>query len=267
MKTLILSLQSISFAIVTLLASCRSVGALTGNEFASPQAKLEWVARPELDQPKSDSPTVFVRPFKDAVGAGLDLTPQIRQAVEAAGYKITDSRDADYQLVATLRHFDKAKSFDGGEGAMHAVETVAPLVGAAAGAYAGSDQGSAGMVAGGILGGVSGSLASAAMENLSKVYEWDLILDLELSERIDGGFTEERSHTEAAGSGSNVTVGTESGGRTTSDERKASITKEQSHLRNTFRLVGVAYQMTMTREEALNELLPRLPQSISSSLP
>ncbi len=248
--------------------ACRTVGGITGNEYAKPQAAIEWVARPELDQPRSDRPTVWIRPFKDAVGAGLDLTNEIVRGVASAGYEVVDTRDADYQLVATLRHFDKAKTFDGGESAMQAVAKAAPLAGAVGGAVVGGERGGmTGVVVGGIVGASVGTLAGSAMENFSKVYEWDLILDLELSERIEGGFTESRGREEAAASGSNVARGTESGSRTTQDERSASIEREQTHWRNTFRLVAVTYQMRMTREESLAALLPRIPSSVASVLP
>ncbi|NOT30023.1 MAG: hypothetical protein HOP15_06190 [Planctomycetes bacterium] len=267
MKLTSQALVSFSAAFAAGLLGCRATAGLVGNEYADPQAKMEWIARPELDLPRSDHPTVFIRPFKDAVGAGLDLTDQIRQAVVGAGYEISDSRDADFQLVATLRHFDKAKSFDGGESAMKAVQAVAPIVGTIGGAYAGSGAGTVGIIGGAVAGGIMGSVASAAMENFSKVYEWDLILDIELNERVEGGFIETRSRDESATSGSNAVHGGESGGRTTNDHRQAEITKEQSHLRNTFRLVACAYQMRMTREEALSSLLPRLPNSVSSVMP
>jgi hypothetical protein len=258
---------SVAAVLVPAMLGCRSAAGLVGNEYAEPQAKLEWIARPELDLPHSDRPSVFLRPFKDAVGAGLDLTAEIRQAVIAAGYEISESHDADYQLVATLRHFDKAESFDGGESAMRVVQAVAPIAGTIGGAYAGSEAGTAGMIGGAVAGGILGTAAGAAMENFSKVYEWDLILDIELNERVEGGFTESRSRQESTTSGTDTAHGTESGTRTTSDRREAAISKEQSHLRNTFRMVGCAYQMTMTREEALAELLPRLPGSISSVMP
>lgn len=267
MQAPIAPLTALALSLACALPACRATGKMLGNEYAEPQAALKWIARPELDQPSSDQPTVFIRPFKDAVGSGLDLTQQVKQAVEAAGYTPTSSRSADYQLVATLRHFDKAKTFDGGEGAMKTVQNLAPLVGAGLGVYAGSEAGAGGMIAGGILGGAAGVMGSAAMENFSKVHEWDLILDIELGERIAGGFEQKRTRSDAADSASGPQAGSEQGSRKTEDRREAEITQTKEYLSSTFRLVAVAYQMTMEREEALAVLLPRLPSAIQSVLP
>lgn len=255
-------------ALITVLPACRATGKMLGNEHAEPQAKLEWIARPSLDLPTSDHPTVYLHPFKDAVGADLDLTDALRSGVESAGYTLTSSRsEADYQMVVTLRHFEKAKVFDGGEGAMRTVEGVAPIAGVVGGAYAGSKYGTGGMIAGGILGGAVGLGAGIAARNFSQVNEWDLILDVELNERVEGGFTESRTRDEDTESASTTQRGSEAGSRRTADRREAHVTKEKLHLANTFRLCAIAYQMKMSREEALAVLLPRLPKAIQSVLP
>jgi hypothetical protein len=245
---------------------CRSIQTVTGNQYANPQVELEWIARPEMDIPEADEPTVYFRSFKDAVGSGLDLTPQIREAITSSGYKLTKSKKADYQLVATLRHFAKADTFDGGASATKAVARAAPLAGAAAGVYAGRDS-TGGAIAGGVGGGIAGALIGAAIENRSQVYEYDMILDIELHEKVAGGFVEQRKRKEGVDSGSHVGRRTESGARETSDTRSGGFEKEQSHFRNTFRLVAVAYQTQMTEQEALDIILPKLPGSIGSVLP
>ena len=255
------------------LVGCRSVGQFTGNEYAKPQSKLEWVVMPDLAPPSSENVSVWLR-YKDASGTGLDLRAQVEQAVQSQGYKLIDSpSDADYQLVATLRHFDKAARFDGGEGAMNTVESAAPIAGTVAGAVVGYQlaESGTGAVAGGIVGGASGLLASAAMDNASKVSEWDLVLDLQVNERIEGGFTEQvegASKAEASTQGAVRGGGRmEAGGNSSSQSRSAELERERTHFSNTGRLVAVAYQMTMSREEALQELLPRLPSAVASALP
>jgi hypothetical protein len=94
-----------------------------------------------------------------------------------------------------------------------------------------------------------------------------MILDIELHEKVAGGFVETRKRKEGASSGSDVRKGAESGGRDTSDSRTGGFEKEQSHFRNTFRLVAMAYQTQMTEQEALDIILPKLPGSIGSVLP
>ncbi len=257
----------VAIALIPFCNGCRTMQGITGNQYAKPQVELKWIARPEMDMPESDAPTVYFRHFKDAVGSGLDLTPQIRQAIISNGYKFTNSKEkADYQLVATLRYFGKADTFDGGASAMQSVAKIAPLAGAAAGVYAGRKS-TTGIIVGGTGGAIAGTLIGAAIENRSQVYEWDMVLDIELYEKVAGGFIEKRGREEGTKSGSNVFKGTESGGRNTSDTRTGSFKKTQSHFRNTFRLVAVAYQTQMTKQEALDMILPKLPGSIGSVLP
>lgn len=267
MKTLTFLFGALSLC-ATLAPGCRAVGGVVGNEYADPQSKLVWIARPEMDVPSADEPTVYLR-YKDAVSSGLDLQPQVRQAIQDAGYVLTKSKDADYQFVVTVRHFDKAKSFDGGDGAMRVVEAAAPIAGAVAG-YALSGDSAGSKVAGTVGGGIIGFAAGSAMRNFSKVYEWDLILDLEVFENV-GEYEETRKRDSGSDSASRagVAVGaiSETGSRTESQTRSAEITKTRSHLNNTFRLVAVAYQMRMSRDEALDVLLPRLPSAVSSVLP
>jgi len=254
-------------------SSCRAMGSVMGNEYAEPQSRVQWVTLPELDPPTVANPTVWLR-YKDASGSGLDLLQEVRQAVTAQGYEIVPvATDADYQLVATLQHFDKAGRFDGGESAMRKVAELAPLAGAVAGGYAGAEAtgSGTGVVVGGIVGGVGGAMASSAYDNFTKVAEWDLILDLQVYEKVEGGFTETVAGTstaEASATGG-VRGGSRQmgGGNTSSVEREAAIERERSHFRNTGRLVAVAYQMTMSREEALAELMPRLPGAVASAMP
>ena len=40
------------------LVACRATAGLVGNEYANPQSKLEWIAKPEVDLPSSAHPTV-----------------------------------------------------------------------------------------------------------------------------------------------------------------------------------------------------------------
>ena len=253
-------------ALTWLWSGCRSIQSVTGNQYADPQVELKWIARPEMDMPEADEPTVYFRSFKDAVGSGLDLTPQIKEAITSNGYKLTRSKNADYLLVATLRHFAKSDTFDGGASAIKTVSKLAPLAGAAAGVYAGRHS-TGKAIAGGVGGGLAGALIGATIENRSQVYEWDMILDIELHEKVEGGFVETRRRQEGASSKADVRKGTESGGRDTSDSRTGGFEKEQSHFRNTFRLVAMAYQTQMTEQEALDIILPKLPGSVGSVLP
>lgn len=249
--------------------SCRGLGNLTGNEFAKPQSKMDWILRPDLDPPTSASPTVWLR-FKNASSTDLDLQPQLREAVQQQGYAlVANAAEADYQLVATLQHFDKAASFDGGESAIQTVGKLAPIAGLAGGVLAGDTAGE--KVGFGILGGVAGSIGSAMIENFSKVAEWDLVIDFQVNERIEGGFREETSSksTAQASTEGGVRAGrrVETGGNDSRQERKSDVTREKTHLRNQGRLVAVAYQMTMSRDEALAEMLPKLPRVVAAALP
>ena len=261
MAKIIMLIVCVSFA----GTACRSFQGLTGNQHAKPQVKFKWISRPAVDMAESETPTIYLRKFKDAVGADLDLTPQIKQAIKANGYRLTRNRkSADFHLIATLRHFDKANTFDGGSSAMKKVANAAPIAGAIMGYSSGDSCRSRAL--NGILGGTGGAFFGAMIDNYSQVNEWDMILDIELLEKVSP-FIERRKGRSNNNSSSINRRDSERGSRGTSDERSSEYEKRKNHYRNTFRLVAVAYQTQMTRDEALGNLLPRLPGSIGSVLP
>jgi Enterobacterial TraT complement resistance protein len=251
------------------LAGCRATGDMLGDERAQPQSSFQWVVQPDVRMPEPTA-KFYVR-YIDGAGSGIDLTDVIRGAVTARGYALTNSpKEADYQFIATLRHFDKAREFRGANQlGVDSLLIVGPLTGAAIG-YSIGDSAEERIVGVGVGLGV-GAVAEAAARNFSKVNEWDLVLDLEIGEKIDGGFTERNKARNASESTASTAIGVNAtgygGSNASSNEQTADFERAATHLRNKSRLLVAAYQMTMTREEARAEIMRRLPEVMRAAVP
>lgn len=271
-KSGIRSLATGAIAVALLLGGmtgCRTTGQMVGDEHAEPQSSFQWVTRPDVRMPEPTA-KFFVR-YIDGVGSGIDLLQHIRDAVVQRGYALTNSpSEADYQFIATLRHFDKAREFRGpGQLGYDSLVLLGPLTGGAIG-YAIGDSTDERIV-GTAVGISAGVLAETAFRNFSKVNEWDLVIDIELGERIEGGFTEHNQSENANASAATTAIGANStaytGSNTSSNQKSAAFDRRATHLRNQSRLLVAAYQMTMSREEARAEIMRRLPEAIRSAIP
>lgn len=75
----------------------------------------------------------------------------------------------------------------------------------------------------------------------------------------EGGFVQERELTD--------TDHADGVGRVIEVRKTSPVITEEEFVGHMFRLTAIAYQMTMSREEAVAKLLPRLPSAIGSVLP
>ena len=142
-----------------------------------------------LDPVTPDERTVYVDVRNTSDQPALDVAPQVRQAVEARGYKVVDDpKAARFVLQANVLQAGRASetaaesAYNSGFGGT--------LLGGAAGGAAGYGLGKAGLGVNDAIGTVVGALAGAAISSVADAYVQDvtytLVTDIQVSERVPG---------------------------------------------------------------------------------
>lgn len=135
-----------------------------------------------LDPVSNAQKTVFVS-VKNTSDEELNITPQLKMALNTQGYKLVNNPGSAYYLVqANIRKVGKM-SFSASESALGGGYGSA-LAGAVVGAAAGSlIDSSTSMVAGGITGGVIGFATDSLVKNVS----YTMITDVRIGARVGKG--------------------------------------------------------------------------------
>jgi predicted lipid-binding transport protein (Tim44 family) len=204
-----------------------------------------------LDPVTPDERTVYVDVRNTSDQPALDVAPQVRQAVEARGYKVVDDpKAARFVLQANVLQAGRASetaaesAYSSGFGGT--------LLGGAAGGAAGYGLGKAGLGVNDAIGTVVGALAGAAISSVADAYVQDvtytLVTDIQVSERVPGTVI---SQSEQA----NLKQGT-SGTVTQS----SSDTTDARRYRT--RIVSTANQANLDWPQAEPELVAGLTRSI-----
>ncbi len=259
-------MRTLLMLLALIVAAPTLVGCKATAESARDNTQLStMLPATRIDPPRPGQNSIWVE-WQDQTGQGIDLYPDVVQAVEAMGYRaVNDFEAADYALWATLRIFDRVdSSFD---------ERIAGLGGIAGGIAAGTAIGQAtGSWGYGTAGGVAaGGLAAAGIAALTRQNEWAMVVDVQLGRRVEGGVETGQTASRDADAVANTGMGTgmsrESGRSVDGQTRTQAFTETRTRFELEQRIMARTSGTRMDRSVAQDAMLPRLRQALSSQLP
>ncbi len=210
-----------------------------------------------------DKMVVYVR-VRDSAGSGLDISRDVRMALEDLGYRITRNiDDAQYILSIDIRYYGENANNDGGRATL-----TAGVGGAIVGGVVGHQSGRAGE--GAAIGGLATGLLFNTLANRNKVREFDVVVDTRVGERIKGGVQTTRRSSDQSSvrhSGSTNRGGMDSGSASGGTEETQTAYIEEDFLYSQNRLVAHVSKLNLQPEEAAPVLQKRLIRALSNILP
>ena len=224
------------------------------------------IAGIRVDPPAAGHNTVYVE-FQDQTGQGGDFEDtvyhEIVNGVSSRGYvAVKDHSKADYVMWATVRIFTEA----GTEAGDKALAGLGAIAGGAAGAgvvMAAGGRGAAPI--GGAVGGAG--LAFAAITVLNKKNAYQMVIDLQLAKKVEGGVQTEHGNGSQSGlQQGTVTVG-EAGGSSQQQSSSQHFTENKVHFEMEQRILAIADGTRLTMDTARAALIPKLISGLKSSLP
>ena len=240
----ILSRILLIIASVSLLNGCSAIDKSIKHGTLDVQTRMSETVF--LDPVADDKKTVILQIRNTSDKKDLEILSEIKIAIEDKGYKIvTDPNKAHYMIQANILQVGKSikedpfSSLSSGFGGA--------LAGGAMGALI-SNNDSMGMGIGALAGGLIGTVADAAVQ----VVNYQMITDLQISEKADSATVTESSNAQLR-QGS-------SGNKSSSWSEKSKWKKYQT------RIISVAKKTNLKFELALPELKRGLIQSISGLL-
>ena len=239
----ILSKVSLTIASILLLNGCSAIDKSIKHGTLDVQTKMSETVF--LDPVADNKRTVVLQIRNTSDKKDLDIVSEIKTAIEDKGYKtVTDPNKANFMIQANILQVGKStqedpfSSLTSGYGGALAGGTVGSLV---SNDYAGAGIGT-------LAGGLIGTVADAAVQ----VVNYQMITDLQISEKADGDVVTESSNAQ-------LKQGT-SGSKSSSWSQKTKWKKYQT------RIISVAKKTNLKFEVALPELKRGLVQSISGLL-
>ena len=239
----ILSKVSLTIASILLLNGCSAIDKSIKHGTLDVQTKMSETVF--LDPVADNKRTVVLQIRNTSDKKDLDIISEIKTAIEDKGYKtVTDPNKANFMIQANILQVGKStqedpfSSLTSGYGGALAGGTVGSLV---SNDYAGAGIGA-------LAGGLIGTVADAAVQ----VVNYQMITDLQISEKADGDVVTESSNAQ-------LKQGT-SGSKSSSWSQKTKWKKYQT------RIISVAKKTNLKFEVALPELKRGLVQSISGLL-
>lgn len=228
---------------VSLLNGCSAIDKSIKHGTLEVQTKMSDTVF--LDPVDEDRRTVVLQIRNTSDQKDLDILPDIKVAVEAKGYRVvSDPQKAHFMIQANIlqvgksTHEDPFSSLSSGYGGV--------LAGGTAGALISSNY--TGMGVGALAGGLIGTVSDAAVQ----VVSYQMITDLQISEKADSAIVTESSNAQLK-QGS-------SGNKSSSWSEQSKWKKYQT------RIISVAKKTNLKFEVALPKLRCGLVQSISGLL-
>jgi hypothetical protein len=209
-----------------------------------------------LDPVPPDARTVYIEVKNTSDKPDFDISPQIRDAVAARGYRIvSDPRAANFVLQANVLQAGRSSetaaevAYDSGFGSS--------IFGGAAGGAAGYGLGKAGIGVNDTVGAIAGALIGAGLSGAADALVQDttytIVTDLQISERAAPGAVVSQSEQANIAQGSSGTV-TQSSSSTTDWKRHHT------------RIVSTAEKVNLEWLEAAPDLVAGMTRSIAGVL-
>ncbi len=258
-------------AALTGIAGCRSAGDLLGFEEAKGVSNTVWnTPLEDVDPPKEGRNSIYVQ-YRDMSGNSIELRDQIREHIRSRGYTLSKDPDtADYRLTATLRFFGRNPQNDGGRSQAMALGAI---VGGASGvaAYEVAESVNASPIQRVGVGAGTGVVTGIAAANYSTSREWDMIIDVVIAQRVEGGvqttISTDKRNSLSTGAGMSTGGGQTSGAQQDSTRRGQDMVQNKTHLLFPGRLTAWSTRWTMERDEAQQELVPRITSALCNAVP
>lgn len=224
------------------------------------QGNVRWV-NPQPKVEYNDDATVFLR-IRNSSGTDFpvnDMIHKVRESLTNAGYQLTKKRnDAHFSLMLNIRAFGEnaaTKSISAGEAA---------LAGAAIGDVLFNDDT-------GILATSAASAITASLFNRNKMIRVELVTDMVLGERIEGGVnTKRQSRTDDSSSSktNRYATGSSNYGRSSGSSYSSQrVDTREDFLNHQNRLIAHAEKMQLSSEEAFKFLIDKMSIAIGGVLP
>ncbi|MBI5135740.1 MAG: hypothetical protein HZA24_00225 [Nitrospirae bacterium] len=210
-----------------------------------------------------DKMKVYVR-VRDSSGSDLDISREVRMALEDQGYTLTRNLDdAQYVLSADIRYYGENSHVDGGRATM-----TAGVGGAVIGGIIGKQSNRT--TGGAMVGGLVTGLLFDTLAQRNKVREFDVVVDTRIGERVPGGVhTIRRSEDDSSlsHSGRAAAGGGDSGWAAGELEESQRASFEEDFLYSQNRLVVFVQKLNLQPEEAAPVLQERMIRALSNVLP
>ncbi|OGV63630.1 MAG: hypothetical protein A3K19_29520 [Lentisphaerae bacterium RIFOXYB12_FULL_65_16] len=236
------------------------------------KSDVKWMKpQPPLREVSGNDMSVYLRLRNTSASpAPVDvLQAKVRTGLQAAGYRVVDDKDqAHFSMNVDVRAYGENENVDYGAGVL-----AGAVIGGVGGAVAGHAIRQTGTSTG--LGAAAGAAvvggAAAILANRNPMVEIDLVVDLRIGERIQGGAQTTRQ-TEGNQTVNQVQSATVAGGHEGGASKGGSSERQQVEVREDFlyhenRLVAHAVKMRLTPEEALPVLTDKMSAALSSVLP
>ena len=226
------------------------------------------VASVRVDPPRKGENRVYFD-FRDLTASGVEdaVFDALEDAILARGWELCDDyHSANYVLWADLRLFGEA-------GTEHGNQMLNGLGAVAAGSVVGygtaraTDNWWLGVGAGAMTGGVT----KVALDKLTQVKQWQMVVDLVLGRKVEGGVTTELSTGNEGSAESLTAVGTTPGAESAtgaiSSSMKQDLEERRVHFELEQRLLATTEGRRMSKTLARNALIPKLVDGLKSQLP
>lgn len=230
------------------------------------QGGVKWLSPPSqmgLRQTPSSDMTVYLRVKNSSGSAVAGLFNSIAEQLRQAGYEVTRNiDDAQYTLLADTRYYGENRKKDGG-GAILTGAGLGGITGAVIGHNVGDGNRNVGAAAGAAMGAIAGNI----MANRNKMVEIDIVVDIRVGERVEGGVQTETTTDTGAGVSHRDRSGSETGSGTSGTSQVQKLTRDDDFLYHSNRVVAHAKRMNLTPDQALPYLEERVSAAIGSVLP
>jgi hypothetical protein len=205
-----------------------------------------------LDPVPPEERTVYVEVKNTSDKPDFDLSPQIRDAVAARGYRlVSDPREARFILQANV--LQAGRSSETAAEAAYNTGFGSSVFGGAAGGAAGYGLGRAGIGVNDTVGLIGGALLGAAISGVADAYVQDttytIVTDLQLSERAPGTIVSQSEQASIAQGNSGTLT------------QSSSATTDQKRYRT--RIVSTAEKVNLEWPEAAPQLVAGMTRSIA----
>jgi hypothetical protein len=219
-----------------------------------------------VDPPATGHNSVYVE-FQDQTGQGGDfedtIYSEIVKGVQARGYvHAKDHSQADYVMWATLRIFTEAGTKEG--------DAALANLGAIAGGVAGA--GATHAAGGGPLATWAGAVAGAgaagvAVAMLTKENSYQMVIDLQLAKKVEGGVQTDTSSGGESGLAQVTLARGEAGASRMGQTKSQHMVETKVHFEMEQRVLALASGRRLTMETARAALVPKLISGLKSALP
>jgi hypothetical protein len=258
-------------SIVAIAIFSQSCAGILNPELKQVKLKSEWLTPSPHIRPVSGSQKLVYLSIRNTSGSSIDIRNQIRSKVEGLGYRVTDDlTTAKFILMADIRYFGE-KSEKGYSNTVGGA-VLGGLAGGLGSAALSKKNRGRNAVIGGVGGAVVGGLIGNVVDGYNKVTTFDIVVDLRIGEKIEGGVTTNVNSNSKRGLASNTKSATtensfESGKSTASSSESTSFKRREDFVYHEARLVCSATKINLTEIEAEQPLQSRLTNSIGQLLP